>query len=109
MLSWDTPDGVYKLLIYFDLQHIQHFIMLPYFSSQNYAYIKHFKSICLWYFVTQLFTAVEYIYDFLKTLISNKEQHWKTGIYQGSENICEGDRYSDLNCMGSAILDNTLM
>ena len=36
-------------------------------------------------------------------------EHLKAGLYQGWANHCEGDRYSDLNSMVSAILGNTLL
>ena len=35
--------------------------------------------------------------------------HWKTGIYQGSADCCEGDHDSDLNRLDSAILGNKLL
>ena len=79
MLSQDTPAEVYKLLLCFDLQQIRHFIMFCYYSSQNSAYLKNYESISLWYFVTQLFAAVKYIYNLLKASISNTKQTLKDG------------------------------
>ena len=38
-----------------------------------------------------------------------RSKYWTTGIYQGSDDPCKGDRDSDLNCLASEILGNTLL
>ena len=83
MLSLDTPADVYKLLLYFDLHWIRHFIMFRYYSSKNSAYITNFESISLWYILTQLFTAVKYIYNLPKLSIYDTKQTLKYEAISG--------------------------
>ena len=66
-----------------------------------------------------IFAADEAIHN-LQFLITNNKyinqvyvikpsNHWKTGLYQGSADCCEGDSESDWSRLASAILGNTLL
>ena len=71
------------------------------------------------FFKHNIFTAEKEIHNLQFFITNNKyskrvyiiktRDHWKTGIYHGSSNSCEGYRESDLNRMASEILGNTLL
>ena len=48
-------------------------------------------------------------FDEIPVISPLQRKLWTTGIYQGSADCCEGYRESDLNCLASAILGNTLL
>ena len=54
-----------------------------YVSSQNSTYLRNFESISLWYFVSQYFNADKFIYDVLKSLITETKQTLKDGALSG--------------------------
>ena len=80
---------------------------------------KHRIYSCVLFLNTNIFGSDKEIHN-LQFLINNNKysnqaqviktnDHWRTGIYKGSANRCEGDCDSDLNFMDSAILGNTLL
>ena len=83
-------------------------------------FLKNIESVHLFYIRTQHFFAADKAIHNFKFLITNNNHsnevyvikprnHQKTGLYQGSANLCKGDRDSDLIRLASAISNNPLL
>ena len=103
-------------------------ILYDYFVIYIIFYLKQSHTFLFWkipnlficgIFEHNLFAADKSIHNLLFLIIYNKYRnqfpfikptdHWKTGLYQESDNRCEGDCDSDLNSLASVILGNTLL
>ena len=85
------------------------------------CFVSHKYRICSFYFIFEnnIFSADKAIRN-LQLLITNNKyinhvyvikpsNYWNKGLYQGSDDFCEGDCDSDLNFLASAISGNTLL
>ena len=106
----------YCLLIYDDYVIILYYILN---CHKTFLFYKISTLFICGIFENIFFAADKGIHNIWLLIIKNKysyqvsvikpSDHWNTGLYQGSDDRCEGDRNYDLNRLASAISGNTIL